>query len=78
MSDEREKLPENSSLISISDGEELAKIIKAEKFIECSAFTRENVEKVFEEAAKIAMIMRRERRELKPSNCREQQGCKLL
>ncbi len=43
---------DKSTLVTEKEGRELAKKIKAEKFFECSALTRENVDEIFEAAAK--------------------------
>lgn len=43
---------DQSKLITEEEGKEWAEKIKAEKFIECSALTRENVDIIFKEAAK--------------------------
>jgi len=43
---------DSKALVSKEDGKSLAKKIKAEKFFECSALTRENVDEVFEAAGK--------------------------
>lgn len=43
---------DKSVLITPEEGQQLADKIRAEKFIECSARTRENVDLVFQEAAK--------------------------
>ncbi|EOB15496.1 GTP-binding protein Rho1 [Nosema bombycis CQ1] len=43
---------DKSAFISTEEGQEIADSIKAEKFIECSARTGENVNEVFKEAAK--------------------------
>ncbi|KAM0680813.1 hypothetical protein GINT2_001087 [Glugoides intestinalis] len=46
------ELGNKESLITKADGKKLAKEIKAEKFFECSALTRENVGLVFESVGK--------------------------
>lgn len=43
---------DKKTLITEKEGQEMAAKIKAEKFFECSALTRENVDDVFEAAAK--------------------------
>lgn len=71
-----DSLIDQSQFISTSEGEELAKEIKAEDFIECSAFTRKNIEKVFENAAKIAIQTKK--RQMKSCDCREHGVCCVL
>jgi len=44
--------------ITTSQGQELAKKIKAFKYIECSARTQENLKTVFDEAIKAALFVR--------------------
>jgi Ras family protein A len=43
---------DKSTLVTEQDGKDLANKIRSEKFFECSALTRENVNMIFESAAK--------------------------
>lgn len=68
-SDMRGSVKPNTRVLTKEDGVNMAKKIKAVKYLECSAKTREGVKEVFEEALNIALY---------PPHENRQKNCTLL
>lgn len=67
--DLRDENPNDPTIITLQQGENISNSIKAEKFIECSARTGENVDYIFEEAAKHIYNIKAKEKENKSKFC---------
>jgi len=68
----------NQAPISAEAGEDLAKKLKAVKFIECSAFTGHNLKLVFDEAVKAVLFGKGKGRGAGPKSGGSAQRCSLF
>ncbi|XP_035769485.1 cdc42 homolog [Neolamprologus brichardi] len=59
----------NEQVVTFKDGEELARHLKAVKYMECSALTQIGVQDVFEEAVLAALGKSRSKSSSKPKKC---------
>lgn len=49
-------------ILSHAEGLAVSEAIGADRFFECSALTRDNVDQLFEQAVRLALLPRRQRR----------------